>query len=162
MAGKVMMIDPLKCTGCMKCEDVCSLKHNGLRESPRTRIQVIAGDVLQGFYLPSTCQQCANPPCMAVCPKGAISRDPFLDRVTIRQDICVGCKMCVSACPTGAMGFDPDLGLAYKCDLCGGDPECMHVCEAGALGYVEPQDLQYPRMMESANKLHDVVRRQVV
>lgn len=161
MAGKVMMIDPLRCTGCRECETACSAKHEGMRESPRTRIQVIASDFHEGFYMPSACQQCTNPPCMAVCPKGAISRDPILERVMIRQDLCVGCKMCVSACPTGAMGFDPNLGLAYKCDLCGGDPECVRMCEPGALGYVDPCDLQYPRMMESANKLYDVVRRQV-
>jgi anaerobic carbon-monoxide dehydrogenase iron sulfur subunit len=161
MAGKVMMIDPLRCTGCRECETVCSMKHEGMRESPRTRIQVIEGDFHEGFYMPSACQQCTNPPCMAVCPKGAISRDPVLERVMIRQDLCVGCKMCVSACPMGAMGFDSNLGLAYKCDLCGGDPECVHVCQPGALTYADPYDLQHPRMMESANKLYDVVRRQV-
>jgi carbon-monoxide dehydrogenase iron sulfur subunit len=162
MAGKVMMIDPLRCTGCRECEKACSAKHEGMRESPRTRIQVITSDFHGGFYMPSACQQCTNPPCMAVCPKGAISLDPVLERVMIRQDLCVGCKMCVSACPIGAMGFDPNLGLAYKCDLCGGDPECVRVCEPGALSYVDPCDLQHPRMMESANKLHDVVRSQVV
>jgi carbon-monoxide dehydrogenase iron sulfur subunit len=161
MAGKVMMIDPLKCTGCRECETVCSTKHEGMRESPRTRIQVIASDFREGFFMPSACQQCTNPPCMAVCPKGAISRDLVLERVMIRQDLCVGCKMCVSACPMGAMGFDPNLGLAYKCDLCGGDPECVRVCQPGALGYADPYELQHPRMVESANKLYDVVRRQV-
>jgi anaerobic carbon-monoxide dehydrogenase iron sulfur subunit len=111
--------------------------------------------------LPSTCQQCAAPPCMAACPKGAICRDPAGERVVIQRDLCVGCKMCVSACPMGAMGFDPELGVAYKCDLCGGDPRCVRVCEPMALGYVEPYDLHHARMTESAAKLFDVVRRQV-
>jgi anaerobic carbon-monoxide dehydrogenase iron sulfur subunit len=160
MSNRLLTVDPLKCTGCMKCEAACSAKHQGMRESPRTRVQVIAGDLRAGFYMPSTCQHCENPPCSAVCPKGAISRDPALERVIINQDLCIGCKMCVSACPTGAMGFDPTLGIAYKCDLCGGNPECVGVCEPRAFDYVEPFHLPYPRMAETAAKIYGVVRRQ--
>ena len=79
----------------------------------------------------------------------------------IKDDLCVGCKMCVSACPTGAMGLDPDLGRAYKCDLCDGDPQCVRVCDAKALDYTEPVNLQAPRMRQSANLLYGVLRRQV-
>ena len=120
MTTRLLTVDPLKCTGCMECEKACSAKHQGMRESPRTRIHVIPGDARAGFYMPSTCQHCENPPWSAVCPKGAIYRDQHLQRVMIHRDLCIGCKMCVSACPTGAMGFDPNLGLAYKCDLCEG------------------------------------------
>lgn len=161
MTSRLLTVDPLKCTGCRECEKACSQSHLGMRESPRTRIQVMAGDMGENFYMPATCQHCAEPPCMAACPKGAIYRDPVLDRVMIRRDLCVGCKMCVSACPTGAMGFDPTIGIAYKCDLCGGDPQCVRVCEAKALTYVDPYNLHQPRMMASASKLFDVVRRQV-
>jgi len=161
MGARLLTVDPLKCTGCMKCETACSLKHQGMRESPRTRVHVIAGDVRAGFYMPSTCQHCENPPCSAACPKGAIYRDKELARVMIHQELCIGCKMCVSACPTGAMGFDPDLGLAYKCDMCGGNPECVGVCDPRALDCVDPHQLQYPRMLEMATKLYGVVRGQV-
>jgi anaerobic carbon-monoxide dehydrogenase iron sulfur subunit len=160
MSAKLLTVDPLKCTGCMKCETACSMEHRGMRDSPRTRIQVIAGDVRAGFYMPAICQHCENPPCSAVCPKGAIYRDNTFERVMIRRDLCVGCKMCVSACPTGAMGFDPDLGLAFKCDLCEGNPACVGVCEPKALDYVEPFQLHKPRMVETATKIYGVVRRQ--
>jgi len=161
MTTRLLTVDPLKCTGCMECEKACSAKHQGMRESPRTRIHVIPGDARAGFYMPSTCQHCENPPCSAVCPKGAIYRDQHLQRVMIHRDLCIGCKMCVSACPTGAMGFDPNLGLAYKCDLCEGSPRCVDVCEPKALDFVDPCHLQLPRMVETANKLYGVVRRQV-
>jgi len=160
MGERLMKINPLRCTGCRECETACSRNHEGMRESARTRIQVIAGDMKGRFHLPSTCQQCEDPPCMAACPKGAIHRDQVLGRVVIQRDLCVGCRMCVSACPTGSMGFDPTLGIAYKCDLCGGDPQCVRACEPRALEYVEPQNLHVPRMMESAAKLYSVVRAQ--
>lgn len=161
MISKLLTVDPIKCTGCRKCEVACTENHKDMRESPRSRIQVMAGDIGHDFFLPSTCQQCTDPPCMAACPRQAIYRDHAAERVVIQRDLCVGCKMCVSACPTGAMGFDPDLGLAYKCDLCGGNPRCVQVCEPKALGHVEPYNLNHARMTESAAKLLGVVRRQV-
>ena len=160
MKTKILVSDPLKCTGCKDCEVACSVRHTGVRKTPRTRIHIIGG-ARGGFYLPTTCQQCVNPPCMAVCPNRAIYRDKDLDRVMVREELCVGCKMCVSACPTGAMGLDPELGRAYKCDLCDGDPQCVRVCDAKALDYTEPVNLQAPRMRRSANLLYGVLRGQV-
>ncbi|MEW6667710.1 MAG: 4Fe-4S dicluster domain-containing protein [Thermodesulfobacteriota bacterium] len=161
MTSKLLTVDPPRCTGCRKCEIACTENHQGMRESPRSRIQVMSGDVGEGFFLPSTCQQCADPPCMAACPKGAIYQEPESERVVIQRDLCVGCRMCVSACPIGAMGFDPELGLAYKCDLCGVNPGCVSACEPKALGYVEPYNLNHAHMTQSAAKLFDVVRRQM-
>jgi Fe-S-cluster-containing hydrogenase component 2 len=111
--------------------------------------------------LPTTCQHCTNPLCMAACPKGAIHHDPQLDRVVLDDTLCVGCRMCVSACPTGAMGFDPVIGLAYKCDLCDGDPACARACQPKAIEYVDSYQLHQPRMMESASKIFHVIRSQV-
>ncbi|MBN1106035.1 MAG: 4Fe-4S dicluster domain-containing protein [Deltaproteobacteria bacterium] len=159
MIHKVIYVDPAGCTGCRDCETACSLRHAGMRKSARTRIQVVgAGE--DGFHLPTVCQQCVDPPCMAVCPSGAIRRDRQMERVVIDKELCIGCKMCVSACPMGAMGFDPDLGRAYKCDLCDGDPQCVKACRTGALAYTEDHTLHHHRIHESACKLYSVVRMQ--
>jgi carbon-monoxide dehydrogenase iron sulfur subunit len=157
MIHKVIHADPSRCTGCRDCEIACSVRHTGVRKIARSRIHVIGENA---FYLPTTCQQCVDPPCMAVCPNGAIQKDREMERVMINEDLCIGCKMCVSACPTGAMGFDPDHGQAYKCDLCDGDPQCVKICEAGALAYTDAHALQYPRIRESAYKLYCLVHRQ--
>ena len=131
---KFLSIDPAECNGCMECESACSTSHSGKRRSARPRIQVLGGGPdSKDFHFPVTCQQCADPPCMAACPRNAIRRDPELGSVVLDDHLCIGCTMCVSACPSGAMGFDTDLGLAYKCDLCGGDPQCVRVCQPKAI-----------------------------
>lgn len=159
---RFLSIDPLKCTGCRKCETACSLRHGGEKRTGRPRIQVLSsGTDPRDFHFPVTCQQCTEPPCMAACPKNAIHRDPMCGVVRLDEASCVGCRMCVSACPTGAMGFDPDIGLAYKCDLCGGDPQCASVCEPNAIGYEPVEKLAHGRMLHSASKLYQAIRHQV-
>jgi carbon-monoxide dehydrogenase iron sulfur subunit len=156
MDRKVLVADPLKCTGCNECVAACSAKYTGLRDSEHSSIYILQGE---GFYLPVVCQHCQNPSCMAVCPAKAIYRDDELNRVMINQDLCIGCKMCVSACPTGAMAFDEYRGRAYKCDLCGGNPVCVLACETKALDYVEASQLQYPRLREAAGRLYGMAQK---
>ena len=159
MAQKRLNIDPLRCDGCGACESACALKHTNTDNPEKSRIHVIQGDNKARFFLPSTCQHCENPPCLAVCPENAIFRDPDLDGVMIDTKLCVGCQMCVSACPFGAMDFDEDRARAYKCDLCDGDPECVKVCDKKALTYVEDNQLNYSRLKESSGLYYNVVRR---
>lgn len=158
MTSKILFIDPLKCDGCKDCETACAARHAGYRKIARKRIEVKAAGAQEGstdvnLFVPFTCQQCVDPPCLAVCPKKAITRDPNLARVVIDPKLCVGCKMCVAACPTGSMTFAPDVGFPYKCELCDGDPECVRVCKRKALEYVEPHRFQRQRAQESAARL---------
>ena len=153
VASKLLLIDPFKCNGCKECETACSTRHSGYRRIGRKRIEVkgiASGD--ENFFVPFTCQQCADPPCMAVCPKKAITRDLDLARVVIDTSLCVGCRLCVSACPTGSMAFAHDFGFPYKCDLCDGEPQCVRVCEKKALEYVEPHRFQRERAQQHAAK----------
>jgi len=135
------------------------MQQAGVNDSELSRIHVLNVNTDDDFDLPTSCQQCEDPPCLASCPEEAICKDDELGRVVINSERCIGCKMCFSACPTGAMGFDEAGGRAFKCDLCGGNPECVRVCEPKALDYVEPYKPQYSRMCESANKFFSVMGR---
>jgi carbon-monoxide dehydrogenase iron sulfur subunit len=160
MIRKKLTIDPLKCTGCGACEQACALKHEHTDNVEKSRIRIIHSSDGSRFSLPSTCQHCENPPCLAVCPQEAIYRDLRSDGVIIDKNRCIGCKMCVSACPFGAMSFDKDRGRAFKCDLCEGEPECVRVCEERALDYVDDYMLNDVRLRESAGKYYSVIRHQ--
>ena len=146
---KQLVVDPEKCNGCRKCESVCSLRHQGISNPALSRIRVIQWGE-EGFHLPMHCQHCQNPPCMAVCPREAISRDEELNRVLVDYGRCIACKMCVSACPFGVMQFNEERGQTFKCDLCDGDPQCVRFCEPKAIDYVETVKMEMDRMRAAA------------
>ncbi len=73
---------------------------------------------------------------MTACPVEAITISPVGAKV-VRDDQCVGCKLCTIACPYGTIFFNSDTQKAFKCNLCGGDPACVAVCPTSAILYEE-------------------------
>jgi Fe-S-cluster-containing dehydrogenase component len=71
---------------------------------------------------------------MTACPVGAIAINAAGAK-DVRDDACVGCKLCTIACPYGTVFYDPDSRKAFKCNLCGGDPACVHACPTAAITY---------------------------
>ncbi len=111
------------------------------------------------FYMGTQCFQCADPPCVKVCPVGATWQEP--DGITvIDYDWCIGCRYCMAACPYWARRFnwgDPEVpaaevnpnqhylgnrarkrGVVEKCTFCihrtrqGRLPACVEACPTGA------------------------------
>jgi carbon-monoxide dehydrogenase iron sulfur subunit len=60
----------------------------------------------KGLYVPMSCQQCQDAPCLNICPVKAISKDDKLGRVMVDYDVCIGCRSCVAICPFGAMSYN--------------------------------------------------------
>lgn len=158
--GKVLMLDYEKCTGCRTCELVCSVKHEGAANPSKSRIKVVKWE-WEGRYVPISCQQCIDAPCLEVCPVKAINRDESLNRVFVNQDTCIGCRMCVAVCPFGAMGFNVDTKKVFKCDFCDGDPQCARFCETKAAQYVEATQVSSTKQVSSAEKLTAAVKKGV-
>ena len=65
--SKVLYVDHQKCTGCQLCELVCAVSHDGKSNPARSRIRVVKWEA-EGLYIPMTCQQCQDAPCLNVCP----------------------------------------------------------------------------------------------
>jgi Fe-S-cluster-containing hydrogenase component 2 len=153
--AKALYIDHEKCTGCRLCELVCAVKHDGMSNPARARIKVMKWEQ-EGLYVPMSCQQCQDAPCMNICPAKAISRDLELSRVTVDYDKCIGCRFCVAVCPFGAMSFNVIDRKVFKCDLCDGDPQCVRFCDRKAVDFVEPDEVSIDKRRTAAERLSKV------
>ena len=149
---KILVIDSEKCTGCRKCELVCSVRYTGSNDPERSRIKVLKWDHI-GYYLPVSCQNCDNAACAEVCPTRACKRDPGLGVTVIDKNRCIGCKSCVLACPFGVPAFDSPNGVSVKCDYCSGDPQCVRYCQSGALSFVEPNEISAIKTGQLAQRI---------
>ena len=149
---KVLKIDYEKCTGCRTCEQVCTLWHDSVINPMRSRIRVVKWE-MEGLYIPMSCQQCQDAPCMVGCPVGAISRNDEMNTVEVDYDVCIGCRTCVSVCPFGAMNFNTIDRKVVKCDLCDGDPQCVRFCDVQAVQYVDSADVSLDGKRTAARRL---------
>lgn len=147
-----ILVEAERCTGCRNCELFCSLKNYGEVNPSRARIQVVRSqenDIIT--TIPVVCQQCEDPMCMAMCPAGALSRDPETHAVVCDHDKCLGCRTCVEVCPFGASNVDPRTGKNEKCDLCGGDPTCVKYCSQFAIRFVSAEEESIARRCSAAD-----------
>ncbi|MGI6414411.1 MAG: 4Fe-4S dicluster domain-containing protein [Thermoguttaceae bacterium] len=167
-----------RCIGCRKCVHAC-VKENNQSRSPEIQyirvLEMEKGSIdvetsdhhydpplvpnSAKYYMPVQCHQCANPPCVKVCPVEATWQEP--DGITvIDYDWCIGCRYCEAACPYWARRFNfaepeiapdqvnPDMaylsnrprekGVMEKCTFClhrtrvGRMPACLEVCPTGS------------------------------
>ena len=155
--GKVLMINHEKCTGCRLCELVCSVYHDGVSNAARSRIKIMKWET-EGRYIPTSCQQCQDAPCLNVCPVKAISRDEEMGRVMVNYDVCIGCRSCVTVCPFGAMSFNVIDRKVFKCDLCDGEPQCVRFCDRKAVDFVSPDEVSIDKRRTAAERLSRAVK----
>lgn len=167
-----------RCNGNRRCVHACVAENNLSRDPEIQYIRVVklplgTLDVEHGdhhfdtptvpdgesIYMPVQCHQCANPPCVTVCPVEATWTEP--DGITVVDyDWCIGCRYCEAACPYWARRFNfsqptipegalnPDMsylsnrprtkGVMEKCTYClhrtrrGRLPACLEACPTGA------------------------------
>jgi len=171
-------LDIQRCIGCRKCVYACVEENNLTRDPQIQYIRVLrfqdgTMDLEKSelyyhpdrvpeegyYYMPVQCQQCANPPCVKVCPVQATWQEPD-GIVVVDYNWCIGCRYCMAACPYMGRWFnwtDPVLpedrvntrthylgnrprfrNVVEKCTFCiqrvrkGRYPACVEACPVGA------------------------------
>ena len=150
MAHKTIVTDLNRCVGCLGCIVACktvndvrvgSFRNKVLRQGPFPREEGGNWPDIDMYFLPVSCQHCASPECVTVCPTGASHINEEDGTVQIDKDQCIGCGACLTACPYGCRYVDVDTSVAEKCDLCasitseGGLPQCVTQCGGMARWY---------------------------
>jgi Fe-S-cluster-containing dehydrogenase component len=177
-----MLIDIEKCIGCGNCVRGCSKENSVPSGYFRTwveRYQVEEGkqpvvespdgamngfapltrDDIKAFFVPKLCNQCADSPCVQVCPVGATFVSPD-GVVLVDQEYCLGCRYCVQACPYGCRYLHPETRTVDKCTLCyhritqGLTTACCENCPTGARQLV---DFKNPK-----DPVHEFLRKNMV
>ena len=109
--------------------------------------------IVDAFFEPRLCMQCADSPCTEVCPVAATYRTAE-GVVLVDANRCIGCGYCVVSCPYGARYLVPAgerspsgvAGVADKCTWCyhrivaGSLPACVEVCPTGARSFGDRAD----------------------
>ena len=151
MARWGMTIDLDRCTACGSCMAACHTENNlaavGATETYEEDrafhwLKLLPevsgeGEEAETRYLPHTCVQCDNPPCVLVCPVHAtyLGEEGIVAQIYSR---CIGCRYCMAACPFNVKVFNwyeperpgdvekavnPDVslrpkGVVEKCTFC--------------------------------------------
>jgi len=115
MTRWVMVADLRRCVGCQTCTAAC--RHaNATPPGVQWRrvLDMESGEYpnVHRAFVPVSCQHCADPPCMHVCPTKATGQRPD-GIVTIDYDLCIGCAYCAVACPYQARYKTPRPVYAY-------------------------------------------------
>lgn len=147
---KLIVTDRARCSGCQRCELMCTLRNDGRASHASARVQVWrnynyghgsdSGDGIYGNceFTVEHCKQCKDAWCVAVCPVHAIQADPKSGARVIDPEVCIGCGMCHDACPWNMPRLDPVTGVSSKCIACG---RCAQQCPNGAIRFVDWKDI---------------------
>lgn len=164
-----MLIDTTKCMGCRGCQVACK-QWNGLKAERTTFFggpgyqnppalsadtftlitftEIEAKDGLRWIFTKRSCMHCKDPVCAAVCPVGALHKEPN-GAVAYDPDKCMGCRYCMLACPWSVPSYEWQSPSPFvrKCTLCddrqknGKAPACVSACPTGALQFGRREEL---------------------
>ena len=143
MTQYAIATDLNRCVSCLACSVSCKIVNNIAPGAFWNKVLRIGPNPTPGgsghfpdvemYYLPVTCQHCADPECVKVCPTGASHK---LEDGTVQVDKskCIGCQFCVMACPYSVRYLNESERVVEKCTLCeqkiaqGELPQCVSEC----------------------------------
>ena len=160
MAKYGMIIDITKCTGCYNCFLTCRDEFAGNDYPGYSAAQPMTGmnwirlierergqyPVVKVAYIPVTCMQCEDAPCIKVAREKAVYERP--DGIIIIDPVkAKGQKQIVSGCPYRVIEWNEEKQLPQKCTFCAhmldqGEkvPRCVESCPTDALIFGDLDD----------------------
>jgi formate dehydrogenase iron-sulfur subunit len=99
------------------------------------------------LFMSDSCKHCTDAACLNVCPVQAIERTE-LGNVLVRQDKCVGTKLCNKACPYAVVTYSEKTRTSHKCTLCndrihnGLGTACAKACPTGSILFGDVSELK--------------------
>lgn len=149
MKQLAIITDLDRCTGCHACTVACA-QENQLRPGAFWSQVYEVGPSgkfpeLRMYYIPATCNHCAEPACVKACPTGA-SYKRADGIVLVDATKCKGCRACDEACPYKVHYFAAEGAKSTKCTLCasmvdaGDIPACVKTCTARARHFGDLHD----------------------
>lgn len=142
MTQYAIVTDLERCVGCLSCMSACKMVNNVpigsywnkvLRIGPTPQYEGAISPDVDLYWIPVSCQHCAKPECVKVCPTGASYKEED-GTVQVDKEKCIGCQFCVMACPYGVRYLNEEERVVEKCTLCeqrvsAGDlPACVVGC----------------------------------
>ncbi len=150
---KFVSADPDKCVGCVVCEYACSMVKEKTYNPTKSRIRAMRLGPLVNLAV--TCRHCADPACVAACPRDGLSQEEDTGTIRVDESACNGCCWCISACQFGAMMLHPEKKVVFTCDNCKdlGEPQCVKWCPEEALDFVSAQQLAQKSRQKAVRNL---------
>ena len=119
--------DQTRCIGCHTCSVACKDWYD-IDAGPVNwrRVSLIENGKFPNLfvaYMSNSCNHCAEPPCVLVCPEKAITKRDKDGIVVVDREKCSGnikCNtLCLNSCPWKAPQFSLDENAKMqKCNLC--------------------------------------------
>ena len=161
MAQYGFYFDMTACSGCKACQIACTDRNDLQPGTLFRRVDGFEGGAFPlpwVYYLSSTCNHCANPLCVEICPTGAMSK---LDNGIVDHDdsICIGCRACAMRCPYGIPQYIAETEKVGKCDFCrelverGENPVCVDSCTMRAIEWGDIDELRAAYGAEAVSDL---------
>ncbi|OAQ20857.1 4Fe-4S binding protein [Thermosulfurimonas dismutans] len=132
--ARLKVLDTDRCVGCQLCMFACQ-RRTGTGGIAECAIHVRSRGGLSRGLTVIVCRACEDPPCLSVCPTGALLKRKG-GGVVLSPKKCIGCGFCVEACPLKAIFWNEETQKPVICMHCG---YCAEYCPHNVLAVEEDQ-----------------------